>query len=310
MKTRKWIKDLGEKEVIHTPTKEIYNKVSNRLHEFGMRWCTGCTYKTKSEYSAYEGDTCLRPSMGEFSSKEFYEGRGYKIYTIDDLLDFEEFVLPKKWCIKSDGEGGTVGNYFNEQLGTDCYDFDYGYLHRYNLKGENITRKGNYAQSFHGHGIRQGYTEITFEQFKKYVLKQEDDMETRDRIITAEQAQSIINIACNGWKPKLADRWANSIVLGKEISISEEFYKGMRKACTADQNNHFDNIFGKDEPLLTLADLEIGEMMRLESGEIILRTYSNYVNIDNPRNTFATNQGRYHEGTKVESGTEFTIKAK
>lgn len=65
--------------------------------------------------------------------------------------------------------------------------------------------------------------------------------------ITAELAQSIIDIACNAWKKQLAEKWANNIVLGNEIEISEEFYKEMRAACTPPQNELFDKIFGKDD---------------------------------------------------------------
>jgi hypothetical protein len=65
--------------------------------------------------------------------------------------------------------------------------------------------------------------------------------------ITAELAQSIIDIACGTWKKQLAEKWANNIVLGNEIEISEEFYKEMRAACTPPQNELFDKIFGKDD---------------------------------------------------------------
>lgn len=65
--------------------------------------------------------------------------------------------------------------------------------------------------------------------------------------INAKQAQSIIDIACSAWKKQLAEKWANNIVLNKETEISEEFYKEMRAACTAPQNELFDKIFGKED---------------------------------------------------------------
>lgn len=93
--------------------------------------------------------------------------------------------------------------------------------------------------------------EITFEQFKKYILKQ-DNMDTTNIdkrfpfYLQPVNAQTIINIACSTWKPKLASMWANNIVLNKSIEISEEFYKEMRNACTVEQHTLFDSIFGKD----------------------------------------------------------------
>ncbi len=68
----------------------------------------------------------------------------------------------------------------------------------------------------------------------------------KTRTITSEQAQSIIDVACETWKNILFDKWGKAIVLKQEITIDESFYQEMRKACTAPQNKLFDKIFGKD----------------------------------------------------------------
>ena len=65
--------------------------------------------------------------------------------------------------------------------------------------------------------------------------------------ITSEQAQSIINIACTTWKSILADNWGRHIVQGNKVDIPELFYQEMRKACTSEQNELFDEIFCSDE---------------------------------------------------------------
>lgn len=64
------------------------------------------------------------------------------------------------------------------------------------------------------------------------------------RKIKIEQAQAIIDIACQTWKTKLAKLWGESMVLNKYVEISEEFYQEMRKACTQEQHKLFDEIFG------------------------------------------------------------------
>jgi hypothetical protein len=79
--------------------------------------------------------------------------------------------------------------------------------------------------------------------------------EMKPRNITPEQAQSIIDIACTTWTGKLADKWAKEIVTKKPIEISEEFYQEMRKACTKEQNELFDQIFGKDDGSVDLSGL-------------------------------------------------------
>lgn len=98
--------------------------------------------------------------------------------------------------------------------------------------------------------IAKGHTEITFEQFQKHVLKENSakEKQTKMRKIKSSQAQDIIDIACNTWKANLAEKWAKEIVLQKEIEITEDFYQEMRKACTKEQNELFDKIFGIESP--------------------------------------------------------------
>lgn len=79
------------------------------------------------------------------------------------------------------------------------------------------------------------------EDFTKKFIKKEN-MKT----ITPEQAQSIIDIACSYWKEKLFKVWGQYIVYKKNIDIDEDYYKEMRQACTEEQHELFNKIFGKD----------------------------------------------------------------
>ena len=65
--------------------------------------------------------------------------------------------------------------------------------------------------------------------------------------IDIEQAQSIIDIACQSWKKDLVSEWSYDMLVHKTIKVSQEFYIKMRNACTEEQHKLFDNIFGKDE---------------------------------------------------------------
>ncbi len=65
----------------------------------------------------------------------------------------EEFVLPEKWCIKLDSDNYKTLNPF--------YIEAKGYHHSNKIRYNNWSDK-----------IEIGYTEITLEQFKKYVLKE------------------------------------------------------------------------------------------------------------------------------------------
>jgi len=105
--------------------------------------------------------------------------------------------------------------------------------------------------------------------------KNNNDMVTDSRFhfyLNPDNAQQIIDIACSTWKTKLATMWANDIVLNKQISISEKFYKEMRKACTTEQNALFDTIFGKDVIEYPYKD---GELIWVKIGDMWELRYSN-----------------------------------
>ena len=72
------------------------------------------------------------------------------------------------------------------------------------------------------------------------------DIIMKNKILTAQNAKRIFELACSLWKERLAELWGKQILLGQGIEISEEFYKEMRKACTTVQHSLFDEIFGSD----------------------------------------------------------------
>lgn len=92
-----------------------------------------------------------------------------------DSLKCEDFILPARWCVKPD-KTGIVQKYFNKQSNNSCYtdSFENEYFHRYNLdflEERDIMIPADARASFCSSIIRKGYTEITIEEFKKYVLK-------------------------------------------------------------------------------------------------------------------------------------------
>lgn len=98
-------------------------------------------------------------------------------------------------------------------------------------------------------GIRHYMTPLSIiQELDKKEQSKSEPMKTR--IIKPEQAQSIIDIACSGWKNTLFDKWGKQIVLKQEIAVEEDFYQEMRKACTTPQNELFDKIFGKEEEFI------------------------------------------------------------
>ncbi len=97
-------------------------------------------------------------------------GELYSSFTPEDLELYDEFVLPEKWCILRNKDNHVIiNNYLNRLSG-----FNGAFDNRYYIYLESSIPSKYGAPSC----IPEGYTEITFEQFKKYVLK-ENDMTTK-----------------------------------------------------------------------------------------------------------------------------------
>lgn len=85
-----------------------------------------------------------------------------------ELFKEEEFVLPEKWCITTTKESNdTILEYVNKINPNKSRDRSIGNHHCFD--------NGNHTGWMHSAPqYKKGYTEITFEQFKKYVLKEQD----------------------------------------------------------------------------------------------------------------------------------------
>ena len=89
----------------------------------------------------------------------------------------EEFVLPEKWAVARNIENYRVLNdWCNSHKGVSGTDSENGYIHSHNY---GYSWKGSDGGYYYAN-LKQkhpDHTEITFEQFKKYVLKQEEVMD-------------------------------------------------------------------------------------------------------------------------------------
>lgn len=90
----------------------------------------------------------------------------------------EEFTLPEKWCIKANPEiVNILAEYWDKGCRTTCYktlilDYINSYWYSHNLVSGNPLFS-SYSGSNHTlNRVIHGFTEITFKQFKEYVLKE------------------------------------------------------------------------------------------------------------------------------------------
>jgi hypothetical protein len=104
-------KNKDNKIAVHCKTEEEAIDFCKRMHEHGMKWCTGKSYMEKTNYEEYKGETCYI-RFGMFSSYRYYNSEGYEILEWSDYMQ-KEFT-------KSDLKDGMVveynDNYFRKRL--------------------------------------------------------------------------------------------------------------------------------------------------------------------------------------------------
>lgn len=99
------------------------------------------------------------------------------IITIKEFKEKYNIVVPEKWAIKVDQSKPEIGKWFDKNKAETSYGgyegFRSGYLHypSWGVLGGAACHQDT--------KVRQGYTEITFEQFKKHILKSEDKMDKK-----------------------------------------------------------------------------------------------------------------------------------
>lgn len=119
----KEFKNKDNKIAVHCKTEEEAIDFCKRMHEHGMKWCTGKSYMEKTNYEDYKGETCYI-GFGMFSSYRYYNSEGYEILEWSDYMN-KEFT-------KADLKDGMV--------------VEQGNGNRYLLLGETFVNKSGYNQ--------------------------------------------------------------------------------------------------------------------------------------------------------------------
>ncbi len=87
-------------------------------------------------------------------------------------IDFEEFVLPEKWCIKESLDD-CIGDFYNKKTSSSFYGKRFDRILKSHC-GNVCIINHKYGNSMSYSGYNNTFTEITFEQFKKHILKTEE----------------------------------------------------------------------------------------------------------------------------------------
>ncbi|MCU6748079.1 hypothetical protein OCV51_10515 [Faecalicatena acetigenes] len=106
MKEFNWkeFKDKYNKIAVHCKTEEEAKDFCKRMHEHGMKWCSGKSYLERTNYENYKKETCYI-AEGEYSSGNYYAVNGY------DILEWSDYM--KKEFTKADLKDGMVVEYSN-----------------------------------------------------------------------------------------------------------------------------------------------------------------------------------------------------
>lgn len=109
MKKFNWdeFKDADNKIAVHCKTEEEAKDFCERMHEQGMKWCSGESYLKETNYKFCEEEICY--IKGEFSPYQYYKSNGYEILEWSDYMQ-KEFT-------KADLRDGMVVEYNDSCFG-------------------------------------------------------------------------------------------------------------------------------------------------------------------------------------------------
>lgn len=270
----------------------------------GHDFIEGNLFKVKKETEfSYEIGSDTHPDAGFMVNGWLNYTNHFRKATTEELIAHlsKDFVLPEKWyCPYANRKEFDIMN--------DYFGAGWIYVEPNGTSG--CTNKEGCNHWIHkGHKDLINYTEITFEQFKTHVLKNNKAMKDSRFPFTlqTEDAKRIVKIACGDWKEKLVKdkNWGMNIAQDASISISEKFYTQMRKACDDKQNKLFDDIFGKDikEEVYSIGDRF--NRRNLEETQVMLCKTPDYkcvfIMLDgNARGTY------YGRGNTIELKSKFT----
>lgn len=146
-------KNKDNKIAVHCKTEEEAIDFCKRMHEHGMKWCTGKSYMEKTNYEEYKGETCYI-RFGMFSSYRYYNSEGYEILEWSDYMQ-KEFT-------KSDLKDGMVVEY-------RCKDYGKRMVVGNMLIGE----EGSHRLEAYENDLTQGYAKSQLSIIRVYKIKNE-----------------------------------------------------------------------------------------------------------------------------------------
>lgn len=261
------IDSLKTNEVIIINSMEEYSKIAVLLDKAGKRWSLGhkyCTWSPMINSVIFKNfpiyiNVYIGLWANNFSKKDY-------IYT--QASEFFEKKLPKYWAvdISKDRVRGkeTVIKYLNEvykqNWGGNSYNL-YGYNGRNSCLGTDV--------GFLIQHLKNNPTLLTIDEFITYPevrkvleLDKETELTTKEMkdtrfpfALTMDKAKRIMAVVCPDWQERLGKLWGKSLLIYGYVEVDETLYREGRAAANEKVNKVLDEIFGKDEQVITYEDV-------------------------------------------------------
>jgi ssRNA-specific RNase YbeY (16S rRNA maturation enzyme) len=179
-----------------------------------------------------------------------------------------EEPLPEKWYMSLDSlsdEEIKQCNEWRKSVCTACHEHSLNCNHLL----LNCHNDGSYYFSSSNIGDLKYYRfadkieEITFEQFKKHILKQETKivMSKQKLTVSITDVLEIHRIACDTWKSKIATDYLSIVDKNQNITFKQYEVDAMFKAAIGDQLPVLERIFGAQHKEYTLKDIANGKLL-------------------------------------------------
>lgn len=192
---------VSYEESMKTFIPEYYEYVGE-TNVFGTEFIKGKTYKivNKNNLEAVFNFIDEKGKANGWSGTNWkrFKPSTKEAYDAQFIVKEPEFVLPEKWCIRLNLENvDIVGKWFNENSQTHINDYNYMRIDKsatlYNIL--HFPTFNYLGLSKHGdinNQIQNDYTEITFEQFKKYVLKENTIVTEEPKVVLEEPKDKVL----------------------------------------------------------------------------------------------------------------------
>lgn len=218
-------------------------------NKFDVRWNEGRAVNYLiNNYMGILGD--IRNLLG---SNKFFEDRTvFEEWNKDIFLEYCGLKLPEKWCVKATPETAPIlGKFWDDSIKKkDVYskwhkNLETNYWHSHNLANGNSMFGDFPGANYTDQVMHQGFTEITFEQFSQFYLKEKT--ETKMYKIKGSDMKSLydtISKTCS-WNKRVYELYGKNMLDDTICEVSESLYGEAYRDANSSQRQLLEKLLPK-----------------------------------------------------------------